>query len=1557
MAKERTKVNKKPNGKVRRRARKTIASLLLVSAIVVAAIPVPDVAADGVQYALEKTSYSKTTDDATEPDKFPVVQEGDTIFYSETGEFQFAYIPQTLSDTTPVAVLIGSSYGYLENGHLAIPERLDAYVRYTTGDGTYKGNVAADENGNRLYYKYITENRREPVMDAEGNPTGQVNTTSVRSFVEKSGDLTNTTYDGVNTTYYTYQFLPCLNTNIDEWESDKTNYYSHLNGAVDELIDETLVYCDDVAIVEDDDINSQNQIKAKDGKFKTDGVRRLTGALVSYISSKHVVSDGSGNLTIKESGIDPVTGNVSGVFAGYGHMKSLSIPATVSGIGEYAFYGCASLETVTFADNIKILGESAFENCKLLSTINITKNANISQIGQKAFKGCSSLTDFKFSVNNTVLCDEAFAECTSLVNPDFSDATQLQTFGNDVFYGCTSLQSVTLPTALREIGLATFQNCTSLEELYIPEDYEKDIPASVFAGVGGSLKYIYHPNKNYKIVADGTYTLDSFVNELHDEFYVEAYGYKTGSDFTEIHKMTRDKELAFKYIDSNQQYEKIITDGGSQFTYWVNENNELTYIEIKGTSSTYEIEIPASVGPYAITKIGTDFQGNKQVSTIIIPDTVTEIQDGAFAQCTNLTDVIFEEPNNLTYIGTDAFKTEGGTLTFEGTIDAESLPFQYAMNPANKINNPQQLDSYIEFSSGLPTSLKVHYNPETKLTELFEVPEVDSTEFEENVEAAIANSSNTSMSYSTALDTYHNNGSLSTNVFDVIDAAYNIEVPTGVQSLAKGLFSDAYSKKLQKPDNVNKLTNENIVEEAYDFGSVTANDDVASVVMQDVEVIDDFAFYGCDNLSQIIMYPSRNSNGESIGKYSFGHNPKLSAIYLPTTLDTVGVRPFVGDKALTQVYFTPDSTGMPSANIIGNKYSCENGIVYELQDGFRNKIVQCLETRGKSSSTGGNSVGSTMVNADEMAGITAIYKEAFMNCEGIGTVDLSSSSIYEVPAFAFANADSLAYVTLPNGCGTVEEYAFKDTSLKNITLPSTISVFDPAAFYDSDSGVIEYVEVITSENSAAERLAKANSKYYWSVSDNRINPIFTVTFVDIDNKTVIDKQTVELGESAIDPREKEDITMPEHEGKYFVKWDRDFSDIGMDMWVMAVYDENPAQTWTVNFYDWDMTLLVSRTVPDGGAAEEPKSPSRENYTFKGWSKPFDKVTEEVVNEDGELDVIAVYDYNTSGSTGNNGNNGNSGNSGSSNDNKDDKSEKTYTVTVINGSGSGSYVEGATVIVAAYAPNKGYQFHKWTSNDDDVDFASESVAATTFKMPDENVTVTANYITTSESGNTVTNNKNYGTVTSSPSSNKGSTANSTTSKKDNDSSTSVDVNRPGIKNENLASATVNGSTDNFVVRISETPEATAAVAQALKNEYGNLDNIRYFAMDINLYDETGKKKITDTEGLTVTITLPLPDELRQYAGNNKVGAVANNKLEKLAAKFTTVADVPCVTFTATHFSPYTIYVDTGNLTEGIADSTPTTGDGIHPKWFLVIGLGCISALLFMKRDKNLDLAVE
>ena len=124
------------------------------------------------------------------------------------------------------------------------------------------------------------------------------------------------------------------------------------------------------------------------------------------------------------------------------------------------------------------------------------------------------------------------------------------------------------------------------------------------------------------------------------------------------------------------------------------------------------------------------------------------------------------------------------------------------------------------------------------------------------------------------------------------------------------------------------------------------------------------------------------------------------------------------------------------------------------------------------------------------------------------------------------------------------------------------------------------------------------------------------------------------------------------------------------------------------------------------------------------------------------------------------------------------------------------------------------------------------------------------------------------------------------------------------------------------------------------------------MDISLYDSTGKTKIENSEDLKVTITMPIPDDLVPYAGNNRVAYVVNGKLVELSPKFTTINGVTCISFVAPHFSPYTIYVDTKNLTAAdIQDMTPKTGDGISPKWFLAGGLLCISLFFFFKRDKK------
>jgi hypothetical protein len=155
----------------------------------------------------------------------------------------------------------------------------------------------------------------------------------------------------------------------------------------------------------------------------------------------------------------------------------------------------------------------------------------------------------------------------------------------------------------------------------------------------------------------------------------------------------------------------------------------------------------------------------------------------------------------------------------------------------------------------------------------------------------------------------------------------------------------------------------------------------------------------------------------------------------------------------------------------------------------------------------------------------------------------------------------------------------------------------------------------------------------------------------------------------------------------------------------------------------------------------------------------------------------------------------------------------------------------------------------------------------------------------------------------------------------------------------------------VVKISETQEANDAATAALSKEFGSLENIKYLPIDISLYDSTGTNKISPVPaGVTVSVTLPIPDDLAIYGGNNKIGSTAGGSLEKIAPKFTVINSVPCMTFTANHFSPYVVYVDTANLTEaGTLDQTPKTADPIHPKWFLVTGLIAAALFMFLKRD--------
>ena len=93
--------------------------------------------------------------------------------------------------------------------------------------------------------------------------------------------------------------------------------------------------------------------------------------------------------------------------------------------------------------------------------------------------------------------------------------------------------------------------------------------------------------------------------------------------------------------------------------------------------------------------------------------------------------------------------------------------------------------------------------------------------------------------------------------------------------------------------------------------------------------------------------------------------------------------------------------------------------------------------------------------------------------------------------------------------------------------------------------------------------------------------------------------------------------IPTREGYTFTGWSSSLENITANKTVTAMYD---ILTFTVTFVDWDGTVLKEQTVNYGGYATAPADPERAGYTFTGWDVAF-------TNVKADLTVTAQYEKN------------------------------------------------------------------------------------------------------------------------------------------------------------------------------------------------------------------------------------------------------------------------------------------------------------------------------------------
>lgn len=155
----------------------------------------------------------------------------------------------------------------------------------------------------------------------------------------------------------------------------------------------------------------------------------------------------------------PVTAIGKNAFYNYSWLLlSVSIPNSVTSIGDAAFASCHTLTSINIPDSVTSIGDYAFTDCTSLETIIIPNS--VTSIGSSAFSDCSKLTSVTIPNSVTSIDYRAFYNCASLENIIIPDS--VTSIGNRAFSDCTSLTSIIIPDSVTSIGSSAFSGCDSL---------------------------------------------------------------------------------------------------------------------------------------------------------------------------------------------------------------------------------------------------------------------------------------------------------------------------------------------------------------------------------------------------------------------------------------------------------------------------------------------------------------------------------------------------------------------------------------------------------------------------------------------------------------------------------------------------------------------------------------------------------------------------------------------------------------------------------------------------------------------------------------------------------------------------------------------------------------------------------------------------------------------------------------------------------------------------------------------------------------------------------------
>ena len=341
----------------------------------------------------------------------------------------------------------------------------------------------------------------------------------------------------------------------------------------------------------------------------------VDGELLSSNGNLLLVDEETGSLTIPAS----VTKIGEGAFANVEGLKTIIIPGTCKEIGKNAFNGNKTLENVIMQDGVEKIGTSAFKNCSNLKNVQMTDS--VIKMESEVFMYDSKLENITLSNSITEIPGFAFYNNTNL--KEIQLPNELQSIYASAFNECSSIKQIDFTNNLVNISSGAFSRCTNLQRFNIPEKNKNFIFEDGILFNSDKTRMICvlsnAINNNTFIIPDNVTMIESGIISYYSQI-----------ERVEIPKSVNSISIDGFGVDVNQ----IIVDSQNE-TYCSTE--KALYSKDKTKLLLYFAKDENVELEEGLISIGYNaFKLNQQVKNIILPNSLENIWELAFWKCYNL---------------------------------------------------------------------------------------------------------------------------------------------------------------------------------------------------------------------------------------------------------------------------------------------------------------------------------------------------------------------------------------------------------------------------------------------------------------------------------------------------------------------------------------------------------------------------------------------------------------------------------------------------------------------------------------------------------------------------------------------------------------------------------------------------------------------------------------------------------------------------------------------------------------------------------------------------------